>query len=247
MVTRRTARLACALLTGLLAGVATAQSPSTTPLAPTTRRAPDEFGTQDYTVTVIDATAFTADTPYFTDPGSLSRNFNLLGGHYFAGVNIPSGAIIDFIGLESYSGAVHLVATLFYLDRYSGTTVGIVNVASTTHRFFDSDYNPSAVGWQLARNVHNALVLDVYQPFGLERPSFGWVEIWWKRAVSPAPATATFNDVPMSDPQFQFIEAFAASGITAGCGGGNFCPQSSLTRGQMAVFLAKALGLHWPY
>ncbi len=47
-------------------------------------------------------------------------------------------------------------------------------------------------------------------------------------------------------PFFQFIEALYASGITAGCGGGNYCPDSPLTRGQMAVFLAKALGLQWP-
>jgi S-layer homology domain len=51
--------------------------------------------------------------------------------------------------------------------------------------------------------------------------------------------------VPTGHPQFQFIEALAASGITAGCGSGNYCPNANLTRGQMAVFLAKALGLHW--
>jgi hypothetical protein len=37
-----------------------------------------------------------------------------------------------------------------------------------------------------------------------------------------------------------------ASGITAGCAGGLHCPGSPVTRDQMAVFLAKALGLHWP-
>ena len=63
--------------------------------------------------------------------------------------------------------------------------------------------------------------------------------------VSPPPAFATFNDVPVSHPQFQFIEALAASGISVGCGGNNFCPSAALTRGQAAVFLARALGLHW--
>ncbi|MGH9380129.1 MAG: hypothetical protein ACRD2Z_05905 [Thermoanaerobaculia bacterium] len=32
-----------------------------------------------------------------------------------------------------------------------------------------------------------------------------------------------------------------------GCCGGNYCPNALVTRGQMAAFLAKALGLHWPY
>jgi hypothetical protein len=74
---------------------------------------------------------------------------------------------------------------------------------------------------------------------------FGGVRIAWKREVSPPPPAPTFGDVPESDGAFLHIEALAASGITAGCGGGNYCPDAMLTRRQMAVFLAKALGLQW--
>jgi hypothetical protein len=74
---------------------------------------------------------------------------------------------------------------------------------------------------------------------------FGAVSIQWVRQISPAPVTATFADVPVGSFGFQHIEALADSGITAGCGGGNFCPDAPLTRVQMAVFLAKALGLHF--
>lgn len=70
--------------------------------------------------------------------------------------------------------------------------------------------------------------------------------ILFRRQVSPAPQTATFADVPTSHPFFRYVEALADSGITAGCGAGNYCPDAALTRGQMAVFVAKALGLHWP-
>jgi hypothetical protein len=77
--------------------------------------------------------------------------------------------------------------------------------------------------------------------------SFGGVQVIWRRAVSPPPSAPTFGDVPASHTFFSFIEALAASGITAGCGdGSDFCPNAPLTRGQMAVFLSKALGLHWP-
>jgi hypothetical protein len=75
---------------------------------------------------------------------------------------------------------------------------------------------------------------------------FGAAVIRWRRTVSPAPSTATFSDVPTSSGVFRFVEALAASGITGGCGGGQFCPNQAVTRGQMAVFLATALGLHWP-
>ena len=73
------------------------------------------------------------------------------------------------------------------------------------------------------------------------------VRLRWKRRVSPAPASATFNDVPVSHPFFRYIEALAAAGITGGCGGNSYCPDAPVKRGQMAVFLAKALGLHWPW
>ena len=69
--------------------------------------------------------------------------------------------------------------------------------------------------------------------------------VFYRLQVSPAPVIATFSDVPTSHLFFQYIEALAAAGITAGCGGGNYCPDSPVTRGQMAVFLARALGLHW--
>ena len=80
-------------------------------------------------------------------------------------------------------------------------------------------------------------------PDGLTR--VGAVRILYQLQVSPPPPSATFNDVPSSDPGYQFVEALVQSGITAGCGSGNFCPDAPLTRRQMAVFLAKALGLQF--
>jgi hypothetical protein len=72
------------------------------------------------------------------------------------------------------------------------------------------------------------------------------VRVFYRKVVSPPPATATFSDVPVSDPRFRFVEALAAAGITGGCGGGLYCPEAAVTRGQMAVFLSVALGLYWP-
>ena len=37
------------------------------------------------------------------------------------------------------------------------------------------------------------------------------------------------------------INALATSGITAGCGGGRYCPKAPVTRGQIAAFLYRAL------
>ena len=72
------------------------------------------------------------------------------------------------------------------------------------------------------------------------------VAIKYNRQVHPAPVTAQFSDVPTTHPFFQFVEALAASGITGGCSATAYCPDQAVTRGQMAVFLSTALGLHWP-
>jgi hypothetical protein len=48
---------------------------------------------------------------------------------------------------------------------------------------------------------------------------------------------AHFNDVPNSSPFHGDIQVLAAAGVTAGCGGGNFCPKANVTREQMAAFM----------
>jgi hypothetical protein len=61
---------------------------------------------------------------------------------------------------------------------------------------------------------------------------------------NPPPATGTvFTDVPIGAFAAAWIEEIAARGITGGCGGGNFCPDDSTTRGQMAVFLVETFSL----
>lgn len=66
------------------------------------------------------------------------------------------------------------------------------------------------------------------------------------RAVEGNPAagycgsTAPYSDVPASNGFCGHIKRMAELGITTGCGGGNYCPSQTVTRDQMAVFLARA-------
>ncbi len=54
----------------------------------------------------------------------------------------------------------------------------------------------------------------------------------------------TFADVPSSHPFWRYIEAFYKAGITSGCSQTPklFCPDNPVTRGEMAVFIERALG-----
>ena len=53
--------------------------------------------------------------------------------------------------------------------------------------------------------------------------------------------TSPFTDVPCnSNPNDgKFIKKIKDAGISAGCGGGNYCPDASTTREQAAVFFVK--------
>jgi hypothetical protein len=50
-------------------------------------------------------------------------------------------------------------------------------------------------------------------------------------------AAHQFGDVPNSNIFHSDIDALVDSGVTAGCGSGNYCPNQAVTRGQMAAFL----------
>ena len=58
--------------------------------------------------------------------------------------------------------------------------------------------------------------------------------------LPPACSSTLFADVPCPGGGFvDWINQLSTEGITGGCGGGNYCPGNSVTRGQMAVFLLK--------
>ena len=61
-----------------------------------------------------------------------------------------------------------------------------------------------------------------------------------KEGVGYAPAacgaTPAFADVPVTSAFCRWIEELARRGVVGGCGGGNYCPASPVSREQMAVF-----------
>jgi plastocyanin len=178
-----------------------------------------------------------AVTPPFHRTGSAA------GETLIAGVSLPSGAQLTGLELAGCdNGAGTLVARLYRCLDPDSACSALAAVAAT---------GAPACAYSSVP-ISNVPVDNFVYTYAVEvqagaSQSLRAVRVFYRRAVSPAPATATFNDVPTSDPRFRFVEALAASGVTSGCGGGNFCPDSPLTRGQMAVFLSVALGLYFPH
>jgi hypothetical protein len=77
------------------------------------------------------------------------------------------------------------------------------------------------------------------------RPVVHWDGTFLETLSLPVPKTWTlhvgrsFADVPTSQMFYAFIENIFHNGITAGCGGSDYCPTSPITRAQMAVFILK--------
>ncbi len=59
---------------------------------------------------------------------------------------------------------------------------------------------------------------------------------------APPACTGLSGDVPCPSQYANWIEQLAHEGVTAGCGGGNYCPGSPVQRGQMATFLVRTFG-----
>ncbi|MFY9550770.1 MAG: DUF1800 family protein, partial [Thermoanaerobaculia bacterium] len=65
------------------------------------------------------------------------------------------------------------------------------------------------------------------------------LKVYHGPGYAPPGATGVFADVPITIPLAPYIEEMARLVITVGCGGPNYCPYNAVTRGQMAIFLAK--------
>ncbi|HEY0554111.1 MAG TPA: S-layer homology domain-containing protein [Thermoanaerobaculia bacterium] len=98
---------------------------------------------------------------------------------------------------------------------------------------------------EIAREgITSGCAAGVFCPDGTVTRSQMAVFLMVARGYPAAPCPpSTFLDVATTSPFCGWINQVAAKGITAGCGGGNFCPESLVLRGQMSVFLETTFGI----
>jgi hypothetical protein len=220
-----------------------------TPRAP--RPAWGTVATNYYTMGVAEFSPQNSATTYANSVGP-SLRWGTVGSARFLGTpHLPPGSRLTYVELDSCDSSGSMGGgVVLHLENcdYLGNCNDAPPLAYLTSadNLSQCDYAWADLTGQgyTVNNTSDRLQIDIYT-FDGANSAFAGVVLGYKLQVSPAPAQPTFLDVPVSDPGFPFIEALAASGITAGCGGGNFCPDAPVTRRQMAVFLAKALGLSW--
>ncbi len=131
----------------------------------------------------------------------------------------------------------------------TGTASNIAGPAGPAYTIDDASADYGSVGSGAVSDCFGATPShDCYlMTVSGARPVSHW-DSTFAEALSSGPPAKTwtmhvgesFLDVPTSQQFYAFIENIFHNGITGGCGGGNYCPGSSTTRAQMAVFLLKA-------
>lgn len=257
MRTRILIALTCGLALSIAGSPAGQTNPDQRPSGPLS------FGTADEAITTISGLAFRPESSLTTYSG------DALSGRWVTGgpntlrtpvTEIPNGALLTQVTfyIEDSDAGTNFTGAFcrHWIDSATGANPGtdcpvIVQSTDTGQAFLIGNLNllisyrfdvagspaPETVSYTLAGNWGTSTTPNI---------KLRLARLLWRRQVSPAPASATFADVPVGHPFRPFVEALAASGITGGCAPGLYCPDSPVTRGQMAVFLSAALGLHWP-
>lgn len=173
-----------------------------------------------------------------------------------AKINLPAGALVT--GYDCFVADFHTTANVlvdlwkqsFDVATNTPLNVQLASLASTGSSGLQTPtaapFTPFTVQYREGSLRNHYTFILFLQGSSLDT-AFRACRVFWQRQISPAPASAAFTDVPTSHPFFQFVEALRASGITLGCSATQYCPDAPVTRAQMAAFLARMGGLHWPF
>lgn len=183
----------------------------------------------------------------FTQTGNyLEYNASTGTASFTLPIHLPHGAAVQWVYVWYYDNDPSSNPSMGF---YSGNTVGgstlvtgmdpsgVWSGGNTRAQF---SFSHTADNWN-----NHYYILALFSKTASVRERFYKLTVWYKLQVSPAPGSATFGDVPTGHFFFREIEAMADSGVSGGCGSGNYCPDAPVTRAQMAAFLSRALGLSW--
>ncbi len=215
-----------------------------------------EYGTSTQAIETVSITEFRSDDA--TDSLKVYNSGNI---HFYqsstgfpdwwARLKLPAGVVVDSVELDACdntaTGQIQFVLFRGTAGGSGGANLsdfGTTGNAATPGCGFTSitPYSPVIIDNQ----NYNYWLLAAFTGDHTQNLRAAGFRVHYHRQVSPAPGVASFSDVPTSHWAFQYVEALKASGITQGVTPTTYEPESNVTRAQMAVFLAKALGLHFP-
>jgi S-layer homology domain len=239
-------------------GLALSGSPAWPQEGPQSLR-PEEFGVSDEVTSNLNPSDFQPSQGAWSSAVRVTDSYyQVASGSSFvnlwAPLHLPDGALIKSVRVY-YHDSYPSEDPVAELTRFNaaGTQDAIASISFPNFSAgFNTIFQSVAPAEATVDNesYHYAFLMFLRRSVGdpSEEHRLIRVRIRYVRQVSPGPFFPSFDDVPSSHPYYKHIEALLASGITSGCQVAPplYCPGAFITRGEMAVFLAKALGLHWP-
>ena len=246
-------------------------SPTAAAQAAPEKSRPTTYGTTAVSYIEVPASEFlpgASTSTYTTEMSGMGRRWGTNNGTsgvgFVAGLHLPPGAMPVYLELDfsdtnatqsvygsfvecdfhSTGCTTHPAAGAGPGDCIVGGYLCSGNAFSGGDSFASGDLTPDAITVDNFGKSYRLYAATFFDDGSLK---IGGMIVGYVLQVSPAPVAATFGDVPTTDFAFQFIEAFNSAGITVGCQASPplFCPDRNVTRREMAVFFAKALGLQF--
>ena len=180
-------------------------------------------------------------------------SITLCDGYVCGAVPMPAGVNVDTSGNGVWEpGETVDVAPLYINDgnvalNLWGTATSLTGPEGATYTITDSNAYYGSIlpgflgGCQFTPDCYAVSVNDP-----TPRPLQHW-DVQLSESLSTGAAVAralhiggSFTDVPSWNNFYRNIETVFHDGITGGCGSGDYCPDASTLRKQMAVFLLKS-------
>ncbi len=150
--------------------------------------------------------------------GGELRTIDLATGNSFLIGAFPGGAQVDSFAIAAGGGAG---VPWFTITPTEGT------VPANGQLDVDAEFFPEGVA-----PAHFGLFRGVIKSTNDTPSALPDIPVYFTKA---------FWDVPRDHWASAHIHALAGVRVTRGCGGGNFCPENTLTRGEMAVTVVRAM------
>jgi hypothetical protein len=157
---------------------------------------------------------------------------------------LPTGAEVVSFTVQACNDTAQAMTAALVVCPFSGTC------DDSRERIISPNSGCDEFGYTLPapltiQNGSNSYSLRIVDTNG-QGSSFRGLRVFWHFQITPLDGSANYTDVPVGHPLRRYVEALGASHIALACATNKFCPDDPVTRGQFAVFLARALGLHFP-
>jgi len=182
--------------------------------------------------------------------GFLSGNALLIGGAGAVGMNVVSPTEIDAVLPPLPAGTLNDVVVTSAASPVPARSIRPADASLTKGWFADFLDVPQADGFHdfIERIFRSGITAGVgggnygrNDPVTRAQLAVFLLTAKFGAGYAPPAATGTvFGDVHIGDFAADWIEDLAIRGITAGCGGGNYCPNAPVTRAEIAALLLLA-------